>query len=186
MSPFSIVTSVNQKIINQKHQHVIASTQKHLPDVDFYIYNENSFLKENVNIDGALNFDLFKEIKTQSDLDTFIKNWYENPLFGKLNTHPNFKNLTNKKIEQVDGWKNALSIMSIGTQPDLWARLELIKCQVTFITGSLDEKYFEIGHKLNSDNKINHISFQETGHNCHFENPEKFIETLREMTTKTA
>jgi len=71
MSPFSIVTSVNQKIINQKHQHVITSTQKHLPDVDFYIYNENSFLKENVNIDGALNFDLFKEIK---GLEHFLSN----------------------------------------------------------------------------------------------------------------
>ena len=71
MSLFSIVTSVNQKIINQKHQHVITSTQRHLPDVDFYIYNENSFLKENVKIDGALNFDLFKEIK---DLEYFLSN----------------------------------------------------------------------------------------------------------------
>ena len=70
MSIFSIVTSVNQSIVDSKHQHVIDSTLKHCKEVDFYVCNENSFLDENVNIDGAINIDLFEAIP---DLKDFLE-----------------------------------------------------------------------------------------------------------------
>ena len=63
MSSVSIVTSLNQKILESKHQHVVNSVKEKLPDLDFYVYNENSLLKESVNIDGVFNFDIFKELK---------------------------------------------------------------------------------------------------------------------------
>lgn len=70
MSKFSIVTSVNQSIVDSKHQHVIDSTLKYFKNHDFYVCNENSFLNENVDIKGAINIDLFKAIP---DLEKFLK-----------------------------------------------------------------------------------------------------------------
>lgn len=70
MSDFSIVTSVNQSIVDSKHQHVINSTLKHCDGVDFYVCNENKFLDESVDIDGAINLDIFDEIP---DLAMFLE-----------------------------------------------------------------------------------------------------------------
>ena len=70
MSNISIVTSLNKNILDSKNQHVIDSTLKHCKDYDFYVCNENSFLDENVNVEGAINIDLFKAIP---DLKSFLE-----------------------------------------------------------------------------------------------------------------
>jgi hypothetical protein len=70
MSNLSIVTSLNQSIFDSSHQHVVESVQKHIKDFDFYVCNENSFLKEDLHIEGAKNLDIFKEIP---DLQQFLE-----------------------------------------------------------------------------------------------------------------
>jgi len=82
---YSIVTSFNKKLYNNEHQHVVKSVQDKCLNVDFYIYNENSFLNEDLHIDGATNLDLFKQIP---DLKNFLetpklKNFTKTPIFHR-------------------------------------------------------------------------------------------------------
>ena len=58
---YSIVTSFNNRLHDNEHQHVVKSVRGKCPNVDFYVYNENSFLNEDLHINGAINLDLFKE-----------------------------------------------------------------------------------------------------------------------------
>ena len=71
MSKLSIVTSLNQSIFDSPHQHVIDSVKDKIKDCEFYVCNENSFLNEDLNIDGVKNIDIFKEI---NDLEHFLEN----------------------------------------------------------------------------------------------------------------
>ena len=81
---YSIVTSLNKSIHESESQVLINSVKKICPNVDFYAYNENSYLNESLNIDGAINLDLFKEIK---DLKSFLENskFKDCHLIGKKN-----------------------------------------------------------------------------------------------------
>jgi hypothetical protein len=67
---YSIVTSFNNRLYNNKHQHVVKSVLEKCLNADFYVYNENSFLNEDLHIDGATNLDLFKQIP---DLKNFLE-----------------------------------------------------------------------------------------------------------------
>ena len=52
---YSIVTSFNNRLYDNEHQHVVKSVREKCPKVDFYVYNENSFLNDmqNANYDLA-------------------------------------------------------------------------------------------------------------------------------------
>ena len=102
MSDYSIVTSFNQSIYNSKQQHIVRSVKDKCPNVDFYVYNENSYLNELVNIEGAINLDLFQEIKNlKKILETSeFKNCH---LIGEKDTRE-YLNNPNKYLSKPDYW----------------------------------------------------------------------------------
>lgn len=46
---YSIVTSFNKRIYESESQQIVTDMKENYPDIDFYIYHENSFEKENHN-----------------------------------------------------------------------------------------------------------------------------------------
>ena len=99
---YSIVTSLNKSIYESKHQVLINSVKKICPNVDFYVYNENSYLNESLDIDGAINLDLFKEIK---DLKSFLENskFKDCHLIGKKNKEE-YLNYPDRYLSVPDYW----------------------------------------------------------------------------------
>ena len=102
MSDYSIVTSFNESIYNSEHQHVVESVKQKCPNVDFYVYNENSYLNESTCIDGAINLDLFQEIKNLKKILETSK-FKDCHLIGKKDTKE-YLNNPNKYLSNSDYW----------------------------------------------------------------------------------
>ena len=130
-----------------------------------------------------LNYDFqFAHRLENENLELFLCEWYKQPVFASLNK---------KKIEELislrlnNNPKNlakALRFMSVGLQPDLWKKLNYIKSEILYICGENDKKYRNIAQKmLDCKNSINLKILENCGHNCHFEQPQKFSETVKDF-----
>ena len=132
---------------------------------------------------SAPNFFIFAAVNSELDVfavssfNSFLSAWYANPIFGALSS----KGLIpqrNFSIAQVERWQKSLAILSLGVMPSLWTKLNQLPSTV-YISGSMDEKYSAIGKRLATNFlHIENIIFNDCGHNCHLEMPEKFINIL--------
>src|SRR3989339_1589534 len=120
---------------------------------------------------------LFAHVNSPSSFNSFLSAWYANPIFGALSS----KGLIpqrNFSIAQVERWQKSLAILSLGVMPSLWTKLNQLP-STAYISGSMDEKYSAIGKRLATNFlHIENIIFNDCGHNCHLEMPEKFINIL--------
>ncbi len=115
-------------------------------------------------------------------ISAFIEDWYQMPLFASLQNHPQ----TLSAIKQAAKSNNAewaakvIRDLSPGTQKPLWDSLSNLSFPVLLIAGGKDEKYVQMIHKMaeripNSRSVI----VPEAGHNVHAEQPEKYMEVIR-------
>ncbi|MFC1563761.1 2-succinyl-6-hydroxy-2,4-cyclohexadiene-1-carboxylate synthase [candidate division KSB1 bacterium] len=117
------------------------------------------------------------------DLVDFLTGWYSQPFFGRLNEHVNFPDLMNKRLKNDrEGLSNSLNYMSTGKQKPFWNRIPEIENRILYIAGSLDDKYVTIGKKLSELNRnIKFAITENAGHNTHFQEPEIYIEKVKEF-----
>lgn len=114
------------------------------------------------------------------DFKLFLDNWYCQPIFANLRSHPNFsqmlaQRLNNSPIKLAKSLRN----LSTGLQPSLWKELPKIKIPLLFVVGQLDRKFVSINQQMEQlckSSKLEIIS--SCGHNVHFENPDIFIQKL--------
>ncbi len=124
--------------------------------------------------------------KIERNFDSFIKAWYEQPLFATLKNHPVFQETEQKrKINNPQNLASALRLLGTGRQLSLWDELPQNKVPIQFFAGEKDLKFVEIGHQmvnLCSESKLE--IFPGCGHTLHIENRELFLDRLTTFFNK--
>jgi 2-succinyl-6-hydroxy-2,4-cyclohexadiene-1-carboxylate synthase len=115
------------------------------------------------------------------DLETFLRDWYRQPLFSSLARDENLLRRTiDARRRNVPG-ELALSLRGMGTgsQPSLWGELEHLAVPTLTVAGELDGKYVGISSRLASINpRIESAVVPGAGHTVHAEAPEEYVALL--------
>jgi 2-succinyl-6-hydroxy-2,4-cyclohexadiene-1-carboxylate synthase len=122
---------------------------------------------------------LAEELRT-SDFQSFLENWYNQPMFKSLQSYPNLPQLIEKRLQNkpVELAKSLL-YMGTGQQPPLWEKLPQNQIPLLLLVGELDKKFGQINQKMADlcpPARLEVIS--NTGHNIHLENPQEYIEKI--------
>jgi 2-succinyl-6-hydroxy-2,4-cyclohexadiene-1-carboxylate synthase len=120
----------------------------------------------------------------QLGLHSFVDKWFDAPLFDSLKCHPEkLAALKESRLgHQADGIARILRSMSLGRQASLWDELGRLEMPVLLISGALDRKFTEIGERMEGQlRNCRRRVVDGAGHNTHLEQPEIFIEYLREF-----
>jgi 2-succinyl-6-hydroxy-2,4-cyclohexadiene-1-carboxylate synthase len=117
------------------------------------------------------------------DLEYFLKNWYDQPLFKTFKTHPDFSTILARRL-QNDPIELAKSLrwMGTGNQPSLWDKLSTSQIPLLLLVGELDEKFIKINQEmanLCSTARLEIVSG--CGHNIHVENPQSWVKVVQEF-----
>ena len=113
-------------------------------------------------------------------LNTFLNQWYQQPLFSTLQNNPEQykKLLKNRQNNCVKGIIRSLIQHSPTNYKSHWQHLHLLPSNTLYITGNEDKKYVQIGHLIKK--KAPHIqivTLPHCSHMAHFENPQTFFDT---------
>ncbi len=136
--------------------------------------------KERVELDL-----LFAEKIKREGVESFIKYWFDTPLFSSLKNLPNFEFIQSKRIKNnVTGLANSLISFSTGLMMSYWDKLSLLNFPVLLISGEMDAKYTEINRSLKQKiPNAQHTTVSDCGHNVHLEKPEFFTKLVFEFLT---
>jgi 2-succinyl-6-hydroxy-2,4-cyclohexadiene-1-carboxylate synthase len=129
-------------------------------------------------------FELAEKLEN-TDLLTFLSDWYNQPLFAYLRQHHDFatviaSRLQNNPIELAKSLRN----LSTGCQPSLWDKLQESTNSLLLLVGEYDAKFIAINSemvKLCQFARLEIIS--NCGHNIHVENPKVFVEHIQNFLT---
>lgn len=128
---------------------------------------------------------LFKNVKSEQDLEQFLRQWWSAPLFGGLQFHEDFPTLIDhKKKGDYKKWKKALRLLSVANQPNynsLLARKDFVP--TLSLAGSKDQKFFELTQRLEQYEKVESAYFN-CGHNIHFARPYEFFQVVDQWMAK--
>ena len=116
-----------------------------------------------------------------SHLRLFLENWYQQPIFAALRSHPDFSQMLAQRLNNSSGkLAKSLRNLSTGMQPSLWEYLSENKIPLLLLVGDLDSKFVQINRQMQSLCKYAQLEIMPScGHNIHFENPIIFIEKVR-------
>jgi 2-succinyl-6-hydroxy-2,4-cyclohexadiene-1-carboxylate synthase len=116
------------------------------------------------------------------DLETFLRDWYRQPLFSSLAKDERLlrrtieARLRNKPVELA----RSLRGMGTGSQPSLWGELESLAVPALAVAGGLDGKYAGISSRLaNISPRVEPVVVPGVGHNVHDEAPAEFGDLLK-------
>ncbi|MFN6568464.1 2-succinyl-6-hydroxy-2,4-cyclohexadiene-1-carboxylate synthase [Dendronalium sp. ChiSLP03b] len=123
---------------------------------------------------------------TKSDFATFLLNWYNQPIFGFINKHPNFDCMLESRLQNHPGeLTKSLKFMGTGSQPSLWEKLKNHTVPLLLLVGEYDAKFININTKMAKILKFAQVKLiNNSAHNIHFENTLEFVQNLREFLTK--
>lgn len=132
--------------------------------------------EERIRRDEALAKQLEEE-----DFETFLKQWYRQPIFHSLSRHLAFSSLIQRRLRNSPA-ELAKSLRSMGTgrQPSLWEELSSNKVPLLLLTGESDTKFNRIAVQMVQvcDGARVRI-IPGCGHNIHFENPREFARQVQ-------
>jgi 2-succinyl-6-hydroxy-2,4-cyclohexadiene-1-carboxylate synthase len=110
----------------------------------------------------------------------FVRQWYNQPLFSTLKSHPCFETLLQSRYNNCPfELARALRGMGTGAQPSLWEALPRLKLPLTLVVGTLDFKFVAINQVMKDCCPSAQLVTAPTGHVVHFEAPDLFGEILR-------
>jgi 2-succinyl-6-hydroxy-2,4-cyclohexadiene-1-carboxylate synthase len=111
----------------------------------------------------------------------FLENWYQQPIFASLRSHPDFQQLLEQRLKNSPAQlAKSLRNLSTGMQPSLWEDLPKIKTPLLLLAGELDPKFVQINQQMEQLTKGSQLEIvPNCGHNIHFENPELFVEKIQ-------
>lgn len=118
-----------------------------------------------------------------SKLDLFFKKWYNQSLFDSFRKHPKFNKALKKRLKNnPKELAKSLRNFSTGLQPSLWEKLKSNQILLLLLVGELDQKFIAINREMASySESITLKIIRSCGHNIHFENANKFIETVEKF-----
>jgi len=120
-----------------------------------------------------------------SDFRLFLENWYQQPIFATLRSHPDFPQLLAQRLNNSPAQlAKSLRNLSTGMQPSLWEHLSENEIPLLLLVGDLDLKFVQINRQMQSLCKYAQLEIMPScGHNIHFENPIVFIEKVQSFLT---
>ena len=115
------------------------------------------------------------------DFRLFLENWYQQPIFASLRSHPNFPQMLEKRLNNSPAQlAKSLRNLSIGMQPSLWEKLSENEVPLLLLVGELDLKFVQINQQMQQLCKLSQLEIvPNCGHNIHFENPNLFVEKIQ-------
>jgi 2-succinyl-6-hydroxy-2,4-cyclohexadiene-1-carboxylate synthase len=129
--------------------------------------------------------ELLAEELERDGLDAFLSRWLAQPLFATL--PEDSAGLDARRRNTVAGLAAALRLMGTGAQDPLWDRLSELRAPTMVVTGSLDEKFTALAHRLVAVLPDAHIaSMNGCGHACHLEAPDAFVGLLDAFVNEPA
>ncbi|QQZ10535.1 2-succinyl-6-hydroxy-2,4-cyclohexadiene-1-carboxylate synthase [Heyndrickxia vini] len=118
-------------------------------------------------------------------VESFVHFWTNIPLFNsqKRLDHSIQEKVKQQRLQNAPiGLANSLKGMGTGKMPSLWDRLHQLDIPVLILSGSLDEKYCDIGKKMKSNlPHVMHYIFEDIGHAIHVEDSQKFGTIIMEF-----
>jgi 2-succinyl-6-hydroxy-2,4-cyclohexadiene-1-carboxylate synthase len=102
------------------------------------------------------------------DFETFLANWYRQPLFTSLSQH---QGLVEEMIEAREN-----------NDPPMWEELPGLRAPVLAVAGELDEKFVEISRRMaGSSLNVRVAVVPGAGHNVRLEAPEAYLTLLQDL-----
>ena len=120
----------------------------------------------------------------QTSLFSFMNDWYKQLLFESFQENQErFEELLERRLQNDrTGLVRSLLQMGTGIQPSLWDRLGELQNDLLLIVGENDNKFREIGDEIASRTESARLLVMSgCGHNPHFENPDRFVEQVRDF-----
>lgn len=120
----------------------------------------------------------------------FISHWQEHPLITtQENIDPEWRAAMQaaRKEHTAKGLANSLRQFGQGSIPDLWPKLDELKCPTQLITGALDRKYTEIAKKMLLHlPEGSHSTLAAAGHMAHLEKAKAAAAVINDFIQKVA
>jgi 2-succinyl-6-hydroxy-2,4-cyclohexadiene-1-carboxylate synthase len=118
-----------------------------------------------------------------ADFPKFLKDWYAQPLWQSLQSHPDFAVMHQRRL-QNDPVELAKSLrqMGLGAQPSLWEALTQHRQPLLLLVGESDRKFVAINQAMSNccptaDLKV----ISPAGHNIHLEQPGAWLAAIRQF-----
>jgi 2-succinyl-6-hydroxy-2,4-cyclohexadiene-1-carboxylate synthase len=114
------------------------------------------------------------------DWQSWLHDWYGQPLFASLREHPEFAALLVKRsANQPTFLAKSLRGLGVGRQPNLWPDLKDLKVGLHLLVGDRDSKFRAIqAEMLLACPTATGSIVENTGHNIHAENPAAVIREI--------
>jgi 2-succinyl-6-hydroxy-2,4-cyclohexadiene-1-carboxylate synthase len=122
-------------------------------------------------------------IAAKSDFETFLANWYAQPIFGNIKHHPQFLRLLESRLQNNPiELSKSLRFMGTGCQPSLWEKLKENKIPLLLLAGEYDQKFIDINQKMSNICEWSQLKvMNQAGHTIHFENTGTFVENIKQF-----
>ena len=124
-----------------------------------------------------------KRLET-GDFDTFLQDWYRQPLFASLAKDKDLFARTIKTRRRNDPSELARSLRGMGTgaMPSLWAELPDLRTPTLAVTGALDEKFVHIARRMQASTAyLKGISVPNAGHHVRLEAHDAYLTLLQQF-----
>ena len=124
---------------------------------------------------------------TKTDLSSWLNQWYAQPLFASLREKPELfkRTITSRMNNDPTGLALSLEMMTVGRQQNLWPKLNEINRPLLLIAGELDSKYTKIIQQTaDLCPNAQPVIIENSGHNVHSEQPERYLEELTRFLNK--
>jgi 2-succinyl-6-hydroxy-2,4-cyclohexadiene-1-carboxylate synthase len=116
------------------------------------------------------------DILEQDGLAVFEHRWRSLPLFQSqesLPPHSQEAQRTERMSHTALGLAHAMTVLGLGSMPNLWPALSLVQVPVTVVTGELDEKFSRITDQITSvAPQFSVVRLPGVGHNPLLERPD--------------
>ncbi|MDY6902356.1 MAG: 2-succinyl-6-hydroxy-2,4-cyclohexadiene-1-carboxylate synthase [Cyanobacteriota bacterium] len=139
---------------------------------------------ERVKRDGQIARKLARMI-AKDDFKTFLDNWYNQPIFGNIKNHSQYKQMINNRLQNNPlELAKSLQFMGTGVQPSLWSNLQQNQVPLLLLAGENDTKFIDINTKMININQFCKLNIiKNAAHNIHLENTSAFIKNIRDLFT---
>jgi 2-succinyl-6-hydroxy-2,4-cyclohexadiene-1-carboxylate synthase len=115
------------------------------------------------------------------DFAAFLFNWYNQPIFGSIKNHPEFKRMLESRLQNhPQELTKSLQFMGTGSQSSLWDKLPNNQIPLLLMVGENDDKFIDINKEMAQICRASQLKIiNNSAHNIHFENTSEFVYNLK-------